>query len=162
MENCATHQSSWPRRLFIAARQFVGINAFIILVFAQSAQVNAQSDKQEHAQMEAAAAPAVLLQLKPNRCVALHQGQVCYQNVQLLWSAPQPGHYCLYLQNTAQPLNCWQNVNVGEYRYEFASDTSLQLHLVNEQTKTVIAQAELEVAWVYKANTRRQTHWRLF
>lgn len=132
--------------------------AIIILSLAQSVQVNAQSDQQENAP----AAEAVLLQLKPNRCVALHQGQVCYQDVQLHWSTPQAGHYCLYQQNIAQPLHCWQSVNAGEYRYEFASNASVQLQLVDAQTKMVIAQAGVEVAWVYKANTRRQTHWRLF
>ena len=170
MDNCTTQQSSFIGRLFFAsarlafivARSVCGISALIILLLAQSLPVNAQSDKQENAQVDAPAAAAALLQLKPNRCVALHQGQVCYQTIQLLWSAPQAGHYCLHQENVAQPLHCWQSVNAGEYSYEFASDASVQLQLVDAQTKTVVAQAGLEVAWVYKANTRRQTHWRLF
>jgi len=170
MDNCATQQSSFIRRLFFAsarlafivARSVCGISALIILLLAQSLPVNAQSDKQENAQVDAPAAAAALLQLKPNRCVALHQGQVCYQTVQLFWSAPQAGVYCLYQQHSEQPLHCWQDVNAGEYRYEFASDASVQLHLVNEQTKNIVAQAGLQVAWVYKSNTRRETHWRLF
>ena len=155
MENCATHQSSWSGRLLFAC-------VIIILSLALSVQVNAQSDQQNNTQVNAPAAEAVLLQLKPNRCVALHQGQVCYQDVQLLWSAPRVGHYCLHQQNVAQPLHCWQSVSAGEFRYEFASDASVQLQLVDAQTKAVVAQTGLEVAWVYKANTRRQTHWRLF
>jgi len=170
MDNCATQPRSPLERLshavarlfFTLGRSEFGISAIIILLLAQSIQVNAQSDQQESAQVNPPAVEAVLLQLKPNRCVALHQGQVCYQTIQLLWSAPQAGHYCLHQENVAQPLHCWQSVNAGEYRYEFASDTSVQLQLVDAQTKTVVAQAGLEVAWVYKANTRRQTHWRLF
>lgn len=155
MENCATQQSLEGGRLLFAC-------ALIILLLAASLHVHAQSDQQEPAQVNAPAAEAMLLQLKPNRCVALHQGQVCYQTIQLLWSTPQVGHYCLYQENIAQPLHCWQSVNAGEFSYEFASDASVQMQLVDAQTKAVVAQTGLEVAWVYKANTRRQTHWRLF
>ncbi len=154
MENCETHQRPLILRLFFAAACLF----FIILLPGLAAQVNAQPATSETAPV----AEAVLLQLKPSRCVALHQGQVCYQNIQLLWSTPQVGHYCLYQQNAGEPLHCWENVNAGEYLYEFSSDESVQLQLVDAQTKAVVAQAGLEVAWVYKANTRRQTHWRLF
>lgn len=113
-------------------------------------------------QADNAGAETAQLQLKPNRCVALHQGQVCYQKIQLSWNTPQAGNYCLYQQHTETPVFCWQGVIAGQYQYEFASDTSVQLQLVNVQTKTPVATAALEVAWVYKANTRRKTHWRLF
>jgi hypothetical protein len=170
MEICKTHAHAPIKRLLRAAVHPLsrvgcnvsGISAIIFLLLVQSVYVRAQDDKQVDLQVNAPLANAVLLQLKPNRCVALHQGQVCYQDIQLLWSTPQVGHYCLYQQNSEQPLHCWQSVNAGEYRYEFASDASMQIQLVNAQTKTVIAQAELEVAWVYKTNTRRKTHWRLF
>lgn len=159
MENCATHQRPLILRLFFAAACLL----FIIVLSVLAVRVNAQPATSESAPVaEAVVVEAVLLQLKPSRCVALHQGQVCYQNIQLLWSTPQVGHYCLYQQHAGEPLHCWENVNAGEYLYEFSSDESVQLQLVDAQTKAVVAQAGLEVAWVYKANTRRQTHWRLF
>lgn len=102
------------------------------------------------------------LQLKPHRCVALHQGQMCYQTVQLSWSANQQNNYCLYQQFNEAPLYCWQGVAAGQYQYEFVSDSSVQLQLINIQTNAVVATATVAVAWVYKANTRRKTHWRLF
>ena len=109
-----------------------------------------------------APAQKVQLQSKPNRCVALHQGQVCYQDVVLSWQVDQASEYCLYQQHAEQPLHCWQSVSSGQYSYAFASDSSVKLQLVNAQTKSVIAETLVEVAWVYKANTRRKTHWRLF
>lgn len=104
----------------------------------------------------------VQLQSKPNRCVALHQGQVCYQDIVLSWQVDQASEYCLYQQHAEQPLHCWQSVSSGQYSYAFASDSSVKLQLVNAQTKSVVAETLVEVAWVYKANTRRKTHWRLF
>lgn len=126
------------------------IGATLLIIFASTAQAN-------DAVIESAQ-----LQLKPHRCVALHQGQVCYQTVQLSWSASQPANYCLYQQFNEAPLYCWQNAAAGQHRYEFASDSSVQLQLINIQTNSVVATATVEVAWVYKANTRRKTHWRLF
>jgi hypothetical protein len=110
----------------------------------------------------AADVPIAQLQSKPNRCVALHQGQVCYQEVILYWHADRTGEYCLYQQQAQEPLHCWQAQASGEYRYAFASDTPVQMQLVSMNDKTRLAEAQIDIAWVYKANTRRKTHWRLF
>lgn len=150
MEPCATHQRQLFGRLFRGKPQHCVISAVFFLFGAQAVQA-------DNALVEIAQ-----LHLKPNRCVALHQGQVCYQNIQLSWTAPQAGHYCLYQQSTDAPVFCWQGVAEGQHHYEFASATSVQLQLVNLPTKTPVATATIEVAWVYKANTRRKTHWRLF
>lgn len=144
MDNCVTHRRQRMQCLLRA------MGASILLCIAQGAQ--ADNVENQSAQ----------LHIKPNRCVALHQGQVCYQTVQLTWSANQSGHYCLYQESADAPIFCWQGVAAGQHHYEFASATSVQLHLVNLPTKTPVATATIEVAWVYKANTRRKTHWRLF
>lgn len=101
------------------------------------------------------------LLLTPARCVALHQGQVCYQHVQISWSSFAQGNYCVYQEAQIQPLYCWQDQTQGAFTFEFASDTARVLQLKNGQQQ-VVAEATVEVAWVYKANTRRKTHWRLF
>lgn len=111
-------------------------------------------------EVTAVAEPTSLL-LTPARCVALHQGQVCYQRVQISWSSFAAGNYCVYLEEQAQPLHCWQDQTQGTFMLEFASDSSRLLQLKNAQQK-IVAEAGMEVAWVYKANTRRKTHWRLF
>ncbi|MEN0038769.1 MAG: DUF3019 domain-containing protein [Cellvibrio sp.] len=109
-----------------------------------------------------AEAPIAQLQSKPNRCVALHQGQVCYQDIVLYWHADRSGEYCIYQKQAQEPLHCWQAQASGEYRYAFASDSPVQLQLVSMNNKTPVAEMQIDVAWVYKANTRRKTHWRLF
>lgn len=150
MEHCATHRQQLIRRLFRIKPLHCVISAGIFLFITPAVQA------------DTALVATAQLQLKPSRCVALHQGQVCYQNIQLSWQANQSGNYCLYQEDNASPVYCWQGVATGIYQYEFASATSVQLQLINMQTKTRIATATIEVAWVYKANTRRKTHWRLF
>lgn len=104
--------------------------------------------------------PASLL-LTPARCVALHQGQICYQRVQVSWSSFAAGNYCVYQEGQEQPVQCWQGQTEGSFAFEFASDSSRLLQLKNAQQR-VVAESSMEVAWVYKASTRRKTHWRLF
>ncbi len=111
-----------------------------------------------------AAAPqpaSASLILSPSRCVALHQGQVCYQRVQISWSSSRAGDYCLYPQDQLAPLHCWQQQSEATLDVEFAADQSRQ-YVLKDQQGQALADATLEVAWVYKANTRRKTHWRLF
>ncbi len=150
MENCVIDRRQQTRRSGVIRRWLLSVSASVFLFIAHAVRA------------DTAEVDAVQLQLKPNRCVALHQGQVCYQNIQLSWSANQQGNYCLYQQYGEVPLYCWQSVAAGQYQYEFASDTPMHLQLVNMHTKTPVATATIEVAWVYKANSRRKTHWRLF
>lgn len=105
--------------------------------------------------------PSASLILTPGRCVALHQGQVCYQRVQISWSSSLTENYCVYQQDLAAPLQCWQQQWEATLDVEFAADDS-RLFQLKDRDQQVLAEATLEVAWVYKTNTRRKTHWRLF
>lgn len=145
MENCAIRQRQPALRLLLT------LCLMVLLLTCHSLWA-----------ADAAPTQQAQLQPKPNRCVALHQGQVCYQDIVLFWQADHASEYCLYQQQAEQPLHCWRAVTSGQYSYAFASDSSVKLQLVNTQTKTVVAETLVEVAWVYKANTRRKTHWRLF
>ena len=109
------------------------------------------------------------LLLNPSRCVALHQGQVCYQTVKLHWKTPLVGNYCVYQSpkdqspsTQDQPLNCWRNAAEGVFIFEFAGDSSTSIGLINGDDNTLVLEAIFEVAWVYKSNSRRKSHWRIF
>lgn len=106
--------------------------------------------------------PTATLNLKPARCVALHQGQVCYQSLKIYWSAHKTGDYCLHHKDTQTALGCWESAASGEMVYEFSSDRSTALHLVHKVDGQIIAEAIIEVAWVYDSNRRRKSHWRVF
>ncbi|WP_331346008.1 DUF3019 domain-containing protein [Cellvibrio sp. UBA7661] len=130
-----------------------------LLCAAGDTSVNAANNINNPSVNTSATQASVLL--TPVRCVALHQGQMCYQKVQVSWSSEQVGNYCLYVDDQPEPLHCWQAQAQGNYAYEFASAQSQVLQLKNAQQQ-LLAQATMEVAWVYKSNTRRKTHWRLF
>ncbi len=100
--------------------------------------------------------------LTPNRCIALHQGQICYQTININWSTNRISDYCLYRKNTEQAIYCWNSSQQGQWHYEFASSSTETLQLIDTKENILIDETTIEVAWVYKANTRRKTHWRVF
>lgn len=135
------------------ARLFQGILIALLVASASLGAEPGAAPERHH--------PTASLLLTPARCVALHQGQTCYQQVQIFWSTSQVGNYCLYQQEHAEPLHCWQGQTQGDFAYEFAGEASRQLQL-RDAGKMLLAESTLEVAWVYKASSRRKTHWRLF
>lgn len=112
------------------------------------------------AQEPAQALPELLI--KPTRCIALHQGQTCYQKLTIRWRTSISGDYCLYQKGKDQAIFCWQPAAEGSLVYEFSSDTTQTLQLINMKNRQAISETAIQVAWVYNANTRRKTHWRLF
>ncbi len=107
-------------------------------------------------------ASAPTLQVSPNRCIALHQGQPCYLKTTLRWSAPQRGAYCLHQVNLAEPLQCWVDIDHGNFAFEIQSAEGVRFELRASGSANALADAEVEVAWVYTARRRSKANWRLF
>lgn len=103
-----------------------------------------------------------VLRIKPARCIALHQGQVCYQTLKIEWQADAAETYCLFQQDIKAPVLCWENLASGRGNYEFESDSTRKFILVRKRDNKALAEASVEVAWVYDASSRRESHWRIF
>jgi len=127
----------------------------LLLSLASAAQANDQTTTTTRV-----LAPS--LEVTPPRCVALHQGQICYQSAQLAWQAPQAGRYCLFISNDAQALKCWEHQDIGNFTFDFQSPHTLTFRLRNMHTHQDLVQTQLSVAWVYGKEKRRRTSWRLF
>ena len=103
-----------------------------------------------------------ILRIKPVRCIALHEGQVCYQKLNISWQADLADSYCLYQQDNKTPLMCWDNLSAGRWTYEFEGKATQKFVLVRKQDAKQISEVSIEVAWVYDASSRRESHWRVF
>jgi hypothetical protein len=102
------------------------------------------------------------LTVNPKRCVALRQGQVCYQEIRFTWQALTEANFCLYDEQSNNPLKCWTGKSKGSFAMDFQSPTSRNYILKNEDKNEMIASAKFIVAWVYGNKKRRRTSWRLF
>ena len=105
----------------------------------------------------------VNLILKPNQCVALHQGQKCYSDIELSFTSSKISDYCLYSSTKVnQPLKCWTNSSNGQYTNEIYTVKNIVFTLKQKGSNKVSATAVLEMAWVYRKNSRAKSAWRLF
>ena len=99
---------------------------------------------------------------QPDLCIALHQGQVCYQQVTFTWNTPAMGEYCLYQLEQPEALTCWNGNQQSSYDIDFASSSSLTYQIRVQGQEAVLSQVVVEVSWVYRATRKSFTRWRLF
>lgn len=129
-------------------------NIFLIYgvwVLAALASLNARAEEIE-----------AVLSAEPERCVALHRGQKCYQKIIFSWTAPKPGEYCLKLQGEEAPIECWKGKMQGSIPVVFESAQDLVYQIIDLKDDRRLALVTIKVAWVYKSNRRRSASWRLF
>ncbi|QTL34175.1 MULTISPECIES: DUF3019 domain-containing protein [Pseudoalteromonas] len=103
-----------------------------------------------------------ILQVAPNKCVALHEGRTCYADVTFSISAPQVGDYCIRDSNSKKILQCWANVSHFEYLLAFGSAQSVSYELISKSKRDVLAVTTINVNWVHKVRNKKRRWQRLF
>jgi hypothetical protein len=100
--------------------------------------------------------------VQPDKCIALHQGQVCYQDLQFNWQTPAGAEYCLYEIPRPEAVVCWTGDQLRSHNLEFASATTTLYQIRTMGSSDVLSEVTVEVAWVYRANRKSFSRWRLF
>ncbi|USD37546.1 MULTISPECIES: DUF3019 domain-containing protein [Ferrimonas] len=98
----------------------------------------------------------------PERCIALHKGQTCYQEVQFRWQTPDSGQYCLVLNRNRRQLTCWNGNAMQQYQYNFEGEKTTTFSLIRDDEARPLAEVKVVVTWVYKAPKQSRSGWRLF
>ena len=105
----------------------------------------------------------ITLNVKPHKCVALHQGQVCYQKIAVNWHSedPQKSHekYCLHIKGNPKAEFC--SGSSSNYIYHFAEKSDAIFELKDSDGNVVVSR-NVQVVSVYKGSRRSTTGWRLF
>jgi hypothetical protein len=101
------------------------------------------------------------LQVEPEKCVTLQQGRTCYLDVTVHWKNEVKGDFCLVQESVLEPLKCWNDSDNGALEFEFSSDRTLSLHLIELPGQHVIDSTEIAVKWVYKSR-QKASIWRIF
>ena len=112
------------------------------------------------------------LTVKPDKCVSLRKGQVCYQRINISWDTDKSGHYCILASDQKSPVKCWDNSSAGKLSYSLESTESIKFDLIDKSKADnnnklltldqLIATATVTIAWVYNTKSRNRTTWRLF
>jgi hypothetical protein len=102
------------------------------------------------------------LTVKPTRCIALHEGQTCYQTLKIAWSTSAVDSYCFLEKDKPSPSICWDNLATGKGTFEFSGAMTSRMLLIRKRDSKIMAEFNIEVAWVYDASSHRKSHWRIF
>jgi hypothetical protein len=102
------------------------------------------------------------MNVSPEQCVAMRQGQACYVSVQLSWQVDAPGNYCLYTSGDTSALNCWENTTSGVLKKSFDSKVNLIFSLRRQNESSSVASAVVKMAWVHKKKGQPRKSWRIF
>jgi len=100
--------------------------------------------------------------VKPDRCIALHQGQTCYQKLKFHWRTPASREYCLFQLSEAEPLVCWVGKQQASFVQEFKSDRSIIYQIRIKNQNRSLSAVKVKVAWVYRSSRKSASGWRLF
>jgi hypothetical protein len=100
--------------------------------------------------------------VQPDKCIALHQGQVCYQDLEFNWQTAAGAEYCLYEIPRPEAVICWTGDQLQSHNLEFASAVSTLYQIRTMSGDALISEVIVEVAWVYRANRKSFSRWRLF
>lgn len=100
--------------------------------------------------------------IKPQRCVSLIEGQMCHVTLDVNWEASETGEYCLYQTGRKEAITCWENQRQGRFEMELQTNKNVNYELRQKNNDTVLATAELSLAWVYEAEQKSRLTWRLF
>ena len=100
--------------------------------------------------------------IEPDQCVAMRQGQLCYVDVKINWRAEHLGNYCLFSSLQPNALRCWANVKSGKFQRDMSADENILFSLRKQENKDDLIIKEIEMAWVYDKNTRKNISWRMF
>lgn len=103
------------------------------------------------------------LDLKPSICALAENQALCEERVDIRWHSDYPHALCLFVDQNAQPLACWQEEDRGEYHYEARTDESLTFQLRAEQGDRLLASKLFEVIREYtEFRSRRRKPWNFF
>jgi len=102
------------------------------------------------------------LTVKPDRCIGLQQGQVCFAMLTFKWTTPASGEFCLYDEHRADPLVCWIGDSETTFAEPFESNVNVNYEIRLKSSDEPVAQALVKVSWVYRSNTSSTSRWRLF
>lgn len=129
----------------------------LLCILVVSTYVNAEETKKHDATQK-----MMQLTITPERCVALRQGQTCYQLVEFNWQSITAGDFCLVDTLNDNPLYCWNDATSGQFRLDFQSPQSTNYVMRAKGELIDLAQKTMTVAWVYKSSKRPKASWRLF
>ena len=128
---------------------------FIFAIFLLSVLQSSITAGQQHKD-------SISLSLKPKECVVFKEGDKCYANVKIRWSAIESGAICLFRNPGEVKLECWNGASEGRFSEDLVMKEPVDYYLANADNSEILIKQTLALSWVYEKSSRPEQTWRLF
>lgn len=105
---------------------------------------------------------SIRLSLKPKECVVFKEGDKCYANVKIKWSASESAALCLFRNPDEVKLYCWSNASEGQFSEDLVMEAPVDYYLAYAGNSEILIKQTLTLSWVYEKSSRPEQTWRLF
>lgn len=99
------------------------------------------------------------LDVTPQRCVTLRQGQPCFVRLRFEWASVEALEACL-IDSEGTEIKCWVSANEGFVMLPQNLLNTTEYVLINSNGEE-LERASVVVSWVYRKK-RSKRRWRLF
>lgn len=100
-----------------------------------------------------------VLDVTPQRCVTLRQGQPCFVRLRFEWTSVEALEACL-IDSEGTEIKCWVSASQGSVMLPRNLLNTTEYVLINSNGEE-LKRATVVVSWVYR-NKRSRRRWRLF
>jgi len=102
------------------------------------------------------------MSVKPTQCVAMKQGNACFVTVEVKWTLPNNGQYCLFSSQQKKAITCWNGKKRGAIELDVEALENVSFVIRAKNTQKPVLTGLIKMAWVYKKKGKPRTSWRLF
>ena len=106
-------------------------------------------------------APSADMHIKPKLCVRGTSAEQCQLNVTITWRGNSAGEYCLYSDQSLQPLRCWVQQTRGNTKDDVSITQDLDYWLAWQLDNDELARRTLKVLTAKSDDRRRARRRRL-
>lgn len=138
-------------------------NHFLTIIILITAVSNGKMVAHASATETSVPQQVVGLYLSPNLCLLEKNQQQCELLLDIRWRTLTVGDYCLHTNQGSQQLNCWSQLDHGQFKHHFQFSKNLEIYLVHQESgETIFRQTVRLQKYVTKYRRKRRNPWQFY
>ncbi len=101
--------------------------------------------------------------MKPKLCVLTNNETQCNDQFKAQWQAREQLSLCIFQDNKAQPIECWENAAFGNTHFTLMLTQSTAFELRETKSQKVVARQQFDIVYEQKKYSKnRRNPWSFF
>ncbi len=109
------------------------------------------------------ALPTIQFSIKPHLCVLSEGEELCEDELEIRWTSPSRRSLCLFRNDVARPLECWEDTVSGHHYINIAASHNVDFQLKEVGNEELVVTEAFEVVHENpQFRRRRRNAWSFF